>query len=74
VTPLDPELPPVGEEVHLPAPTILPLLTAIGITLVIVGITFHPIVVSTAGGVLTIVCVIRWIRGTASDIDELPLG
>ena len=27
MSPLDPELPPVGEEVHLPGPSLLPLLT-----------------------------------------------
>ena len=74
MSPLDPEIPPVGEELHLPGPSILPFLTAIGITLIVVGITFHPIVVTTAGGILTIGCVIRWIRDTRRDIDELPLG
>ena len=39
MSPLDPEVPPVGEEIHLPGPTILPVLTAVGITLVLVGIT-----------------------------------
>ena len=29
MSPLDPEVPPVGEEIHLPGPTILPLLTAV---------------------------------------------
>ena len=28
VSPLDPEVPPAGEEIHLPGPSILPLLTA----------------------------------------------
>ena len=72
MSPLDPEVPPVGEEIHLPGPSILPFLTAIGITLVLVGITFHPAIVSSAGGLLTIVCVIRWIRDTRHEVDELP--
>ena len=33
VSPLEPEVPPVGEEIHLPGPTILPVLTAVGLTL-----------------------------------------
>jgi len=33
VSPLDPEVPPVGEEIHVPPPTVLPVLTAVGITL-----------------------------------------
>jgi Flp pilus assembly protein TadB len=72
VSPLDPEIPPAGEEIHLPGPTILPLLTAVGVTLALVGVTTSLILV-IAGAVLTIVCVIRWIVDTRHEIDELPL-
>jgi len=72
VSPLDPEIPPAGEEVHLPGPTLLPLLTAAGITLAVVGITISPILL-IGGSILTIVCVIRWIMDTRREIDELPL-
>ncbi len=72
MSPLDPEIPPAGEEVHLPGPTILPLLTAAGITLAVVGITVSPILL-IGGSILTIVCVIRWIMDTRREIDELPL-
>jgi hypothetical protein len=72
VSPLDPEIPPAGEEVHLPGPTILPLLTAAGITLAVVGITISLILV-IGGSALTIVCVARWIMDTRREIDELPL-
>ncbi len=33
--------PPVGEEVHLPGPSILPFVTAIGITLMVIGTTIN---------------------------------
>lgn len=72
MTPLEPEVPPVGEEVHLPGPSMLPLLTAIGITLAVVGVTTSLILV-IGGGVLTVVCVLRWIADVRRDIDELPL-
>jgi hypothetical protein len=72
VSPLDPEVPPVGEEIHLPGPTILPLLTAVGLTLVLVGITTF-IELTIAGGLLTIGCVVRWIKDTGREIDGLPL-
>jgi membrane protein implicated in regulation of membrane protease activity len=72
VSPLDPQIPPAGEEIHLPGPSILPLLTTVGITLAIVGITINLIFV-IAGSLLTIVCVARWIRETRHEIDELPL-
>jgi hypothetical protein len=72
VTPLEPEAPPVGEEIHLPGPSILPLLTALGITLALVGLTTF-IELSVLGGVLTVVCVVRWIKDTRHEVDELPL-
>lgn len=72
MSPLDPEIPPAGEEIHLPGPTMLPLLTAVGITLAVVGITISRYIL-VAGVILTVVCVIRWIRDTRVEIDELPL-
>ncbi|MBV9472222.1 MAG: hypothetical protein JO206_04570, partial [Solirubrobacterales bacterium] len=33
------EAPPAGEEIHLPGPTLLPLLSAISITMIVVGTT-----------------------------------
>jgi transposase-like protein len=72
MSPLDPEIPPTGEEVHLPGPTILPLLVAVGITLAVVGITISKIAL-VAGVIITIACVYRWIKDTRREIDELPL-
>ena len=72
MSPLEPEVPPVGEEIHLPAPSILPVLTAIGITLALVGATTY-LVLTIAGGLLTLACIVRWIRDVRRDIDELPL-
>ena len=69
---LEPEAPPVGEEIHLPGPSILPVLTALGITLALIGITTF-IEFTVIGGVLTIVCIVRWIKDTRQEIDELPL-
>ena len=66
------QVPPTGEEIHLPGPSILPLLMAAGITLALVGVTTYWIL-SVAGGLLTIVCVWRWIGDTRRDIAELPL-
>jgi hypothetical protein len=72
MSPIDPEIPPVGEEVHLPGPSLLPLLTAVGITLALVGITTM-IELTVIGVILTVVCVARWIKDTRREIDELPL-
>jgi hypothetical protein len=72
VSSLEPDVPPAGEEVHLPGPSILPVLTGVGITLALVGVTTF-IVLTIIGGILTIGCVVRWIKDTRHDIDELPL-
>jgi hypothetical protein len=72
VSPLDPEIPPVGEEIHLPGPSILPLLTAVGVTLLLVGLTTF-IELSVVGAALLISCIVRWIKDTRSEVDELPL-
>lgn len=72
MSPLEPEAPPAGEEIHLPGPSILPVLTAVGITLTLVGITTF-IEFTVIGGVLTIWCIVRWIKDTRREVDELPL-
>jgi len=72
VTELDPQVPPAGEEIHLPGPSILPILTAVGITLALIGVTTF-IEFSVIGVLLTIGCIVRWIKDTRHEIDELPL-
>jgi hypothetical protein len=68
----DPEIPPVGEEIHLPGGSIQPLLLTIGITVALVGVTTGlPLVI--AGSILTVWVIIRWIADTRRDIAELPL-
>jgi hypothetical protein len=72
MSPLEPEPPPVGEEIHLPGPSVIPILTAVGITLTLVGITTF-IELTVLGAILTVGCVVRWIKDTRREIDELPL-
>jgi hypothetical protein len=69
---LDPELPPVGEEIHLPGPSLLPLLTAVGITLLLIGITTF-IELTVIGAIMTVWCIARWIKDTIRETNELPL-
>jgi hypothetical protein len=64
--------PPPGEPVHLPGPSYLPVLTAVGITLAIVGVVISWLV-SAIGLVIAVIAVVRWIRETREDISELPL-
>ena len=64
--------PPQGEPVHLPGPSYLPVLTAVGIALTLVGVVISW-VVTGAGVIITVIAVARWIRETREDISELPL-
>jgi hypothetical protein len=68
----DDQAPPVGEEIHLPGPSIIPLLNAVGLTLAIVGITTF-IEFTVAGAILFLVTLVIWIRDVRRDFDELPL-
>jgi hypothetical protein len=63
--------PPVGEEIHLPGPSLLPILNAAGITLAIVGITLGWVLI-VVGLVLFLVTAAKWIASTRRDIDALP--
>lgn len=64
-------VPPAGEEIHLPGGTPLPLIVAIGVTLLVIGTTIWW-VWSALGFVITVVSVGLWIRDVRRDIDELP--
>jgi hypothetical protein len=68
----DPNVPPPGEEIHLPGGTFLPLALTIGITMVLVGLTTTWFLV-IVGGIITLWVLIRWVLDTRRDIDELPL-
>ncbi len=63
--------PPAGEEIHLPGPSILPLLTAIAITLIVIGTTIS-LIISIVGLVALVIIVWRWVGDTRRDIAELP--
>jgi hypothetical protein len=65
------DAPPVGEEIHLPGPTLIPLLSAIGITLIVIGTTINWIF-TIVGGVIFVLTTIRWIRDTRRDVAALP--
>jgi hypothetical protein len=72
MSPLDPDVPPTGEEIHLPGGSIQPLLLAVGIAMSIVGITTS-IVIVIAGVILSVVVIARWIADTRRDVSELPV-
>ena len=63
--------PPPGEELHLPGPSLLPLLAAVAITLVVVGTTIS-LLISIVGLVALVIIIVRWVNDTRRDIAELP--
>jgi pilus assembly protein TadC len=71
VSPLDPPVSPAGEEIHLPGPSLQPVLLAFGITLALVGITLGRFLMFT-GLIITVWVTIRWIADTRRDINALP--
>jgi hypothetical protein len=72
MSPLDPDVPPAGEEIHLPGPSVQPVLLAAAITMGLLGVTiFFPFVI--AGVLLALFVIVRWARDTRREIDELPL-
>ncbi len=68
----DPEIPPAGEEIHLPGPSLLPLVLTVGITMLLIGVT-TTIILVIAGGILVVWSIVKWALDTRREIDELPL-
>jgi hypothetical protein len=64
--------PPVGEEVHMPAPSALPLINAAALAIAILSITISWWVVGAAL-IIFVATTIRWVRDVKRDIAELPL-
>jgi ABC-type phosphate transport system permease subunit len=71
MSPLDPEIPPAGEEIHIPGPSIQPFLLAIAITMIVIGLTFHTAVM-IGGIVLSVVVIAAWIRDARHELASLP--
>ena len=64
--------PPPSEQLHLPEPSYLPVLVALGVTVALVGVVLSWVVFAI-GAVVILVATIRWVRETREDIAELPL-
>ncbi len=65
------EAPPAGEEIHLPGPTLIPFIMAIGITLAVIGTTINWLF-TIVGVVVFVLCLFRWVADTRRDVSELP--
>jgi hypothetical protein len=59
------------EQIHLPGNTLIPLYTAAGITVGLLGLILSwPFV--AAGGAITALSVYAWIKAAARDYERLP--
>lgn len=65
-------VPPAGEQVHLPGPSFLPVLVALGVTIALVGVLLN-IVVVAIGMIIFLVATFRWIREAREQMAALPL-
>jgi membrane protein required for beta-lactamase induction len=63
--------PPAGEQIHLPGGSIIPLVVAIGITLLVIGTTVWW-VWSLLGFIILVISIGIWIRDVRRDVDALP--
>jgi hypothetical protein len=68
---IEDDAPPVGEEIHLPGPTAIPFVNALGITFLVIGTTLWTIFL-IIGGILFVWSTVRWIMDTRRDIEALP--
>ena len=65
-------LPQPTEEIHLPDPSYLPAVMALGITLMVTGIVIGlPFII--VGAIFFVVTLVRWIRQTREEMGQLPL-
>lgn len=71
MSPIDRPTPPAGEEIHLPGGSIQPFLLALFITILLLGLTFHWVVL-TIGIVGTLWVMFAWIRDARTELQELP--
>lgn len=64
-------VPPVGEEIHLPGGSLQPLILTVGVTLALLGLTFSWYVCAF-GVVVTVWTIIAWIQDTRKEIESFP--
>jgi hypothetical protein len=58
--------------VHLPDPSFLPVVVALGVTVAIVGVVVNWVLFGI-GVAITVYAVARWVSSTREEIAELPL-
>ena len=68
----DPSAEEAGEAIHLPGPSYLPVATAFGLSIAVVGVVLSWVIVGI-GLVIAVIAIGRWIGETRRETAELPL-
>jgi hypothetical protein len=72
MTDVEHPVPPAGEDIHLPGPSMKPFLCGAGITLAVIGTTIFPPYLAIFGLIVFLVVTYKWIQDVRHDIGELP--
>ena len=65
------EHPEAHEAIHLPPPSIWPVVLAVGIALLLTGLIINLVMV-IIGAVITVLSIAFWIRDARRELEELP--
>jgi hypothetical protein len=65
-------LPQPTEEVHLPDPSYLPVILAVGTMIFLIGVVVNWIIAGV-GVILVLVAMVKWIGAARRELRELPL-
>ncbi len=66
------DVPPAGEEIHLPGGSLQPIAVTVGITLALLGLTTFTLLI-WLGLIVLVGAVVLWIRDARREMEELPL-
>lgn len=70
--PVESEAEPAGEQIHMPAASLLPLINAASLAGTIVSITLSPFLL-VPSALIWVISTIIWIRSAVRETNELPL-
>lgn len=63
--------PPVGEQIHMPTASLLPIINAVGLSLAIIGSTLS-MAMTVFGLAVFLISTVIWIVKARREMDELP--
>ncbi|MCP9489991.1 MAG: hypothetical protein MSC31_08955 [Solirubrobacteraceae bacterium MAG38_C4-C5] len=66
------DIPPAGEEIHLPGGSLQPIAVTVGVTLALLGLTTFTLLI-WVGLIVILWAVILWIRDARREMADLPL-